>query len=478
VKMPTLHHAAPALLLALLAAACSSAAPSVRPDEERAPNATAPERSSRRSTERGGDKAANKGSDRAAEKGGENGTAAPAADAIPAKAQRLFAEAVKSLEDQKDLKVPIDWSLMERKWRAVLGAAEVAEAHFNLGIALENQGQAANAKVEYQKALALKPSLRQAKVNQAVLLERSGDLRGASAAYVEVVRDSPEDSMARERLAALYRASGQTDDAWRLAREALLRDPRAIGAYKTMIRISIQRKELDLAKLISLRAQKLDERDADVAYLLGLVLDAQGETAAAAAQYAKTLELAPGHLAARYALLDQAVKKEAWPKVVEQATAVLAEEPKNAAAVLLRGIALRHLEKTDEALAAYEKAEKLSGGNLPEVYLARGVLFMRDKTDCVPALAEFERYTRTFGPILPKGSPVPALQRECDEMIAANKAAADAARQMQAEAEKAAAVEAARKAAEGAEKPPAAGPPPAGAPPVAPKAAPSAPAGR
>jgi len=471
VTTTSIRRAGPALLL--LAAACSSAGPAVRPDEGATPRASAQERGSRRSADRTGDRSASKTADRSGEKPGDQ--AAPAADAIPAKALRLFGEAVKTLEDQKDLKVPIDWPLMERKWRAVLGAAEVAEAHFNLGVALENQGQGANARAEYEKSLLLKPSLRQAKVNLAVLLERAGDVRGASTMYGDVLREFPEDAMARERLAALYRSTGQVDDAWRLAREALLRDPRATGAYKTMIRIAVQRKELDLAKLIALRAQKLDERDADIAYLLGLVLDRQGEEAAAGAQYTKTLELTPGHLPARYALLEQAVRKEAWPRVAEQAAAVLAEEPRNAAAVLLRGIALRHAEKPDEAMEAFAKAEKLSGGKLAEVYLARGVLFMREKTECEPALVEFDRYTRTVGPILPKGSPVPALQRECDEMIAANKAAADAARQMQLEAEKAAAAEAAKKAAE--EKPAAPAPPaaaaPAGTPPTAPKAAPA-----
>jgi tetratricopeptide (TPR) repeat protein len=469
----TIRSATPALLL--LVAACSSAAPAVRPDAGGPPRASSSDRTSRKGSTRGPEKGAEKGVDRGSDKASDK-AAPPAADAIPAKAQRLFAEAIKSLDDQRALKVPIDWALMERKWRAVLAASDVAEAHFNLGVSLENQGQVPEAKAEYEKALLLKPTLRQAKVNLAVLVERAGDVRGASVAYAEVLRDFPEESVARERMAALYRASGQGDDAWRLAREALLRDPRSTGAYKTMIRIAVQRKELDLAKLIALRAQKLDERDAEIAFLLGEILDRQGESAAAAAQYGRTLELAPGHLPARYALLDQAVRKEAWPVVADQAAAVLAEQPKNAAVVLLRGIALRHADKVDEALEAYEKAEKLSGGSLAEVHLARGVLLMRDKSECEPALVEFDRYTKAVGPILPKGSPVPGLQRECDEMIAANKAAAEAARQMQLDAEKAAA-EAARKAAEGAEKPAA---PPAPAPATPPSAPPAhgAPAGR
>ena len=99
--------------------------------------------------------------------------------------------------------------------------------------------------------------------------------------------------------------------------------------------------------------------------------------------------------------------KEAWPQVAEQASAILAEEPKNAAALLLRGIALRHAEKPDEALEAYEKAEKLSGGGLAEVYLARGVLLMRDRSECEPALEEFARYTRRPGRSCPRGRPSP-----------------------------------------------------------------------
>jgi len=376
------------------------------------------------------------------------------AEAIPARAQRLFGEALEALDDQKALKVPIDWRLMEKKWRAVTDAGAVAEAHLNLGVALDAQGKEIEAKAEYERALALKPTLRQARVNLAVIVERGGDVRAASAAYGEILRDYPEDAMARERLAALYREGGQLDDAWRLAREALLRDPRAVGAYKTMIRIAISRKDFDVAKLIALRAQKLDERDAGVAYLMGEVLDRMGDEAGAAAEWQKVLELAPGHLPARYGLLEQAVRKEAWPKVAEHAQSILSAEPKNAELTLLRGISLRHADKLEEALAAYDKAEDLSGGSLPEVYLARGILLMRDRGECEPALAQFDRYQKTVGPILPKGSPVPALQRECDEVIAANRAAAEAARQMQIEAEKAAAAEAAKKAAEEKAPPP------------------------
>ena len=48
------------------------------------------------------------------------------ADAVGARAQRLFAEALKAQEDQQKLAVPTDWAHLERKWRAVLDDDEIA----------------------------------------------------------------------------------------------------------------------------------------------------------------------------------------------------------------------------------------------------------------------------------------------------------------------------------------------------------------
>jgi Flp pilus assembly protein TadD len=365
---------------------------------------------------------------------------------VSARSQRLFSEALQAQEEQRKLKVPTDWAYLEKKWRAVLEAGELAEARFNLGVALEGQGRLEDARVEYEKARVDKPGLRQAAVNLGVLLEKAGDLRGAQAAYAAVIRDFPEDARARERLAAMYRAAGQLDEAWQLAREALLRDPRSAGAYKVLVRVALQRGNLDLAKLIALRAQKLAPGDPELPFFTGQVLEKQGDDANAASQYRKALALDDGFLPARYALLRAATRKESWGAVAEQAQAILRQEPGNASVHLALGIALRHLDKPDEALAAYAKAQELGGDKLPEVHLARGVLFMRVKSECEPALDEFRAFARAAGPVATTESPVLKLQRECEQTVLENQKAAEAARAMQAEAERKAAEDAARKA--------------------------------
>jgi tetratricopeptide (TPR) repeat protein len=381
--------------------------------------------------------------------------AAPAASDGTARAQRLFAEALRAQEDQKKLGVPTDWAHLERKWRAAVDAGDVAEARFNLGVALEAQGKLDDARAEYERAAVAKPSLRQAAVNLAVLLEKTGDERAAAGAYARILREFPEDPLARERLAALYRASGQHEEAWRLAREALLRDPGSVGAYKVLAQVALARNELDLAKLIALRASKLAAKDPELPWITGQVLARQGDEAGASVQYRKAIGLQESFLPARYALLEAAAKKEAWGAVAEHAQAILRSEPGNAAVHLSLGIAQRHLGKPDEALASYARAENLAGGALPEVHLARGVLLMRAKNECQPAIESFRLYSRAAGPVAAAESAAPRLERECIALLEENRRALEAAKQMQLDAERKAAEEAAKKAgpAGGAQKP-------------------------
>jgi tetratricopeptide (TPR) repeat protein len=359
---------------------------------------------------------------------------AGAEGAISPRARRLFEEAVRAEEEQRKLKVAPDWSYLERKWRAVVDAGPIAEAHHNLGVALEAQGKLADARVQYERARELKPALHQAAVNLGVLLEKEGDPRGAAAVYARCVRDFPEDALARVRLASLYRTSGQLEEAWRLAREALAREPRSVGAYKVLAGVALQRNELDLAKLVALRAQKLDARDPELPFTVGQVLARQGDDAGAQAQLRKALALDPGFLPARHALLEGALRKKAWGAVAEHAAAIVQVEPGNGPVQLVHGLALRYTGKPDEALAAYARAEQASADRLPEVHLARGVLYARVKSECGPALEELKIYQSRAGPLPAEGALVVKLQRECEAQIEENRKAAEAAKQMQAEA--------------------------------------------
>ena len=202
-----------------------------------------------------------------------------------------------------------------------------------------------------------------------------------------------------------------------------------------MIQVAVRRNQLDLAKLIVLRTTKLDPVDPELPYLAGELATKQDDEPGAEAQYRKALAIDPHYLPARSALLRAAVKRGRWAAAAEQAQGLLQDQPGDPAVQLALGIALRHTDKPDEALAAYARAEQLSGDKLAEVHLARGVLYMQVKNECEPALEEFRKYTQAAGPMAATESPVLKLQRECETILDENRKALEAAREMQKTAE-------------------------------------------
>ena len=149
----------------------------------------------------------------------------------------------------------------------------------------------------------------------------------------------------------------------------------------------------------------------------------QKDEAGAVGWWTKALALDPAHLPARHALLQHALARSRWPAVAEQAEAILRADPADARVRLALGVALRHQGKLDEALSAYDQAEKAAGGKLPEVHLARGILLARSKEQCEPALASLQRYVEVAGPVAAAEGPAGRLVRECTQRLAAGKAA-------------------------------------------------------
>ena len=236
------------------------------------------------------------------------------------------------------------------------------------------------------------------------------------------------------------------------ARGARCATPTSVGAYKVLARVALQRNELDLANLVALRAQKLDAAATpSCPFVVGQVLARQGDDAGAAGpvpQGARALgELPPGPPCPARGV---PCKKQAWGAVAEHAQAILAVEPANAAgpprarhrAAAPRASPTRRSRRTLQA-------EKLAGERLPEVHLARGVLLMRVKNECEPAIEALRAYARARrARSRPAESPVAKLQRECVQILEENRRAAEAAKQMQLEAERKAAAEAAKEAKE------------------------------
>jgi tetratricopeptide (TPR) repeat protein len=375
--------------------------------------------------------------------------AEPAKDgSISPTALRKFEEAVKFYEDGKKLKV-VDLDALARRFEAAVEADDrLAEAHYDLGVIAEWQGKHAEAVAHYRRAIEAKPSLAMAYENLAVLMENEGKRDAAEEQYKAILRAYPDDAGARARLAELYREGGDADRALELAREALLRDPKNVTAHKVLMRVYLDRDQLPLAKLVALRATKLDDKDPELYFAVGQILEKEGNGEAALLQYRRALSVRGDHLPSRQRLAEVSLAQRNWPAAEEALRALLRASPDDPALHYDLGLSLRAQGKLDEALAEYAKAKELAPDD-PTPTFATSVILHKYKDQPEKALEGYRTFVSGNPVNLPADHPVFAYMRECEALIQARtEARAAEARAQQETADKAAAdkAEAAQKA--------------------------------
>ena len=214
---------------------------------------------------------------------------------------------------------------------------DYAEAHANLGVALEKQGQLAEALASYHEAIRLRPDQADAYYNAGNVLKATGRLDEAVQHYRAALRIRPDDAEALVNLgAALTMLARHTDastcyeqavrinptsaEAWNnlgTACEALGRTQDALGHYQRALSIQPGYAEAwnNLGNALSRlgnpieamagyrRAIELNPDYAEAHYNLGLVCARLGLAREAVAAYRRTCALRPDHGAARENLL-------------------------------------------------------------------------------------------------------------------------------------------------------------------------------
>jgi len=349
-----------------------------------------------------------------------NAPAASASGSPNSRALLLFEDATKAAEAQAKSGSRDDAAL-ERRFEAVRQADPTfAEADYNLGVLAERQGKREQAYGYYRSALQKKPSLKPAAEGLARLTRAQGDMPSAVAQWNDVARAFPDDAESRSQLAELYRMSSDHDRAQELARQALIRDPKNLDAYKTLLRSNIDRKQFAMAELVGVRALKISTTDPDLYLAIGDTQLAKGAADKAAAQYQKALEASQGFVPARLALAQLALKNEDFAAAEKHLSKAVADGGGTAEVHLDLGVAYRGLGHPDKALAEYEAAEKLQP-RMPAIYLNRGIVMQRYKDAPEKSLELYKQYVALSGgeSALPNDAPVLALRREAEALVAA-----------------------------------------------------------
>ncbi len=352
--------------------------------------------------------------------GPQVGDGAPQERQISTRARLLFEDAVKAFEAQQRANA-WDYPVLEKKFAAALAEdGYLAEAEYNLGVLAERQGKKEAAIKHYEGALRRKPTLKQAAENLAVMMQNDGNVRGSVEIYQQILTYYPDDASARARLAEIYRRNNDHDRAMQFAREALIREPGTLTAYKVMMRSYLDREQLSMSRLVALRALKLDENDPELHHTVGLILLKEDEREKALLQFKKAVEVRPDYVPSHVELARLSMELEDYPGAEEHLRKVLQADGKNAKAVVNLGVAYKGMGEFDKALAAYDDAEKLDP-NLPALYLNRAIILHQHKDAPERAVELYKKYMQLAGGdvSLRAEAPVFALLRDAEQIIQA-----------------------------------------------------------
>jgi tetratricopeptide (TPR) repeat protein len=120
-------------------------------------------------------------------------------------------------------------------------------AHYNLGIALSEQGEADGAIDHYLKALALRSDYAEAHYNLGRLLAEHGEFTEAIAHYEKAAAINPGDAEAQNNLGVTFFGMGRVDDAIRHYRQALDIRPQYAEASCNLANALTAKDDLDAA---------------------------------------------------------------------------------------------------------------------------------------------------------------------------------------------------------------------------------------
>jgi len=301
---------------------------------------------------------------------------------------------------------------------------DYAEAHNNLGHALELQGRIGEALAHYREALRVYPDYFEAHSNLGVALQRLGKPE-ALEHLSEAVRLGPDSADARNNLGSQLHSLGRHDEA-RLQYEEALRlrmdfpeahnslgitlqemgRPGALDHFREAVRLQPgfveARNNLGNALRTAGRIEEalsqyrevliLKPDNPEVHYNLGLSYQGMGRLEEAMAQYKEALRLNPAyaeaHLNLGYMLQGLGRLEEAAQEYRE----VLRLRPGNADAHFNLGNVLQESGRANEAVEQYREAIKLRAGDA-EFHNNLGVALERSGR-LKEALAEYEEALR------------------------------------------------------------------------------------
>ena len=195
----------------------------------------------------------------------------------------------------------------------------IAEAHSNLGNALQDKGQLDEAIAAYRQAIALKPNYPEAYSNLGNALRDKGQLDEAIAAYRQAIALKPDYPEAHSNLGNALKDKGQLDEAIAAYRQAIALKPNYPEAHNNLGNALRDQGQLDAAIAAFRQAIALKPDYPEAYNNLGNALKDQGQLDEAIAAYRQAIALKPDYAEAHSNLLFAlhfipATTPRPWPR--------------------------------------------------------------------------------------------------------------------------------------------------------------------
>ncbi len=280
-----------------------------------------------------------------------------------------------------------------RLYRAALAAApDQADAHNNLGLALQQQGDAEEAATHFEAALERQPFWPTPYLNLGQLLRDRGREHEALAAYREGARLCPGSAALRDALGQLLLRLGQPDEALLECQEAVRLGPAQPAALVNLGNALAALGRRDEAAACYLQAVQLAPEMALPRARLGRMLQEQGRLDEALAFLQEAVRLAPAEPTFRCDLAGVLYELERPDEAVAAFREALRLRPAYPEALNSLGYVLQDQGEMREALAAYDAAVA-ARPDYADAFLNRGLL-LSEMGELAQAVASFREALR------------------------------------------------------------------------------------
>jgi tetratricopeptide (TPR) repeat protein len=367
-------------------------------------------------------------------KAGQRRVAGPDGPTASAAAQERFKKALAELEAMTKAG-KIDYATLKPLFKAALKEDDnFAEAHYNMGLIAESEGNVQDAEKSYRRALQINPKLGHAAQNLAVILVSRGKEDEAVDLLEHAIKNDPTHPRPRVALAQILRSRKKYEDALEHLRAALQSDPKNLAAFQAMSVTYADLGNPPMARLVGARGLKVDDKDAVIHYTRGRLLLAENKIIEAVLELKRALEADPELRPARVDLAEVALNYRDFGNAKAHYQKLLEGNPNDVSVLVNLGIANKGLGLADEAKASYEKALSIDKQN-PAATMNLAILYHKNFSDFDNALKYYQAYQQKPAS---EGGPDEATLKgailECEQTIAALKEAEKFEQQMQRDA--------------------------------------------